>query len=104
MAEEKSELEEEYEDAEADLEGVDPEDDAIEDVEDGEMFDDDDDEAGGQRNKLLLQPPLPLESYNASPGRYGVDGVAHSIPVRQKYYLFIPGRGLLRPYSAHFSL
>ncbi len=41
MAEEKSELEEEYEDAEADLEGVDPEDDAIED---GEMFDDDDDE------------------------------------------------------------
>ena len=44
MAEEKSELEEEYEDAEADLEGVDPEDDAIEDVEDGEIFDDDDDE------------------------------------------------------------
>jgi hypothetical protein len=41
VAEEKSELEEEYEDAEADLEGVDPEDDAIED---GEMFDDDDDE------------------------------------------------------------
>ena len=41
MTEEKSELEEEYEDAEADLEGVDPEDDAIED---GEMFDDDDDE------------------------------------------------------------
>ncbi len=44
MAEEKSELEEEYEDAEADLEGVDPEDDAIEDVEDGEIFDDDDKE------------------------------------------------------------
>ena len=44
MAEEKSELEEEYEDAEADLEGVDPEDDAIEDVEDGELLDDDDDE------------------------------------------------------------
>ena len=44
MAEEKSELEEEYEDAEADLEGVDPEDDAIEEVEDGEIFDDDDDE------------------------------------------------------------
>ena len=44
MADEKSELEEEYEDAEADLEGVDPEDDAIEDVEDGEIFDDDDDE------------------------------------------------------------
>ena len=44
MAEEKSELEEEYEDAEADLEGVDPEDDAIEDVEDGKMFDDDDDD------------------------------------------------------------
>ena len=44
MADEKSELEEEYEDAEADLEGVDPEDDAIEDVEDGEIFDDDDEE------------------------------------------------------------
>ena len=44
MAEEKSELDEEYEDAEADLEGVDPEDDAIEDVEDGEIFDDDDEE------------------------------------------------------------
>ena len=44
MAEEKSELEEEYEDAEADLDGVDPEDDAIEDVEDGELLDDDDDE------------------------------------------------------------
>ena len=44
MAEEKSELEEEYEDAEADLEGVDPEDDAIEDVEDGELLDDDDEE------------------------------------------------------------
>ena len=43
MAEE-TELEEEYEDAEADLEGVDPEDDAIEDVEDGEIFDDDDEE------------------------------------------------------------
>ncbi|GIR35080.1 MAG: hypothetical protein CM15mP49_04650 [Actinomycetota bacterium] len=42
MADEKSELEEEYEDAEAGLEGVDPEDDAIEDVEDGEIFDDDD--------------------------------------------------------------
>ncbi|MBD29491.1 MAG: hypothetical protein CL453_00795 [Acidimicrobiaceae bacterium] len=44
MAEEKSEVEEEYEDAEVDLDGVDPEDDAIEDVEDGEMFDDDDDD------------------------------------------------------------
>ena len=44
MADEKSELEEEHEDAEADLEGVDPEDDAIEDVEDGEIFDDDDEE------------------------------------------------------------
>ena len=44
MADEKSELEEEYEDAEVDLEGVDPEDDAIEDVEDGEIFDDDDEE------------------------------------------------------------
>ena len=44
MADEKSELEEEYEDDEAGLEGVDPEDDAIEDVEDGEIFDDDDDE------------------------------------------------------------
>ena len=44
MAEEKPELDEEYEDAEADLEGVDPEDDAIEDVEDGEIFDDDDEE------------------------------------------------------------
>ena len=44
MADEKSELEEEYEDDEAGLEGVDPEDDVIEDVEDGEIFDDDDDE------------------------------------------------------------
>ena len=44
MADEKSELEEEYEDAEVDLESVDPEDDAIEDVEDGEIFDDDDEE------------------------------------------------------------
>jgi len=44
VAEEKPELEEEYEDAEADLEGVDPEDEAIEDVEDGEIFDDDDDD------------------------------------------------------------
>ena len=42
MADEKSELEEEYEDEEAGLEGVDPEDDAIEEVEDGEIFDDDD--------------------------------------------------------------
>ena len=44
MADEKSELEEEYDDDEAGLEGVDPEDDVIEDVEDGEIFDDDDEE------------------------------------------------------------
>lgn len=44
MAEEKPESEEEYDDAEVDLDGVVPEDDVIEDVEDGEIFEDDDDD------------------------------------------------------------